>query len=439
MKFQDLAYKKIAIWGMGKEGLAVQRVLSEKVSTAHLFFVTEENLNDLQHADVIVKSPGVSLYRSEIQTALKKGILLTSSTNLFLQNKSSSTKVIAITGTKGKSTTSSLLYHCLKQLGVKTALGGNIGVPLIDLVDEKDCIVVAELSSYQTADLKGNIDLAILTNLYPEHLQWHLTHQTYYHDKINMLLQAKKVLFNKNHEKSVQEARNFQSPLFYMDEIYFKEGLFYDKDNPLFKTSSLPLKGEHNLENACAVLACLKELGLPLTNVQQAFESFIPLRHRLEIIGTKNGITYVDDSISTTPETAIAAVKAFDAGQFITLIIGGTDRGQDYQELINFLTPLKNRILLITLPDTGKRAFDLAQQSSIPALQAQNMQEAVQLANNNTKENGTVLLSPAAPSYNLYTNFEARGDDFKTKIFNSKCLNHLDKKIKTSEKVQNSK
>ena len=91
------------------------------------------------------------------------------------------------------------------------------------------------------------------------------------------------------------------------------------------------------------------------------------------------------------------------------------------------------------MPDTGKRAFDLAQQNSIPALQAQNMQEAVQLANNNTKENGTVLLSPAAPSYNLYTNFEARGDDFKTKIFNSKCLNHLDKKIKTSEKVQNSK
>ena len=339
MKFQNLANKNIVIWGMGKEGLAVQRVLNEKVKTAQISFVTEENLEVLKNADVIVKSPGVSLYRPEIQEALKKGILVTSSTNLFLNNKSPSTTVIGVTGTKGKSTTASLLHHCLKTLGVQSVLGGNIGVPLIDLIDEEKSVIIAELSSYQTADLKGDIDIAILTNLYPEHLQWHNTHQTYYTDKLNMLHQAKVTFFNKLQERSVEVSKNFKNPSFYNDTngIYFKDGFFYDKETPLFKTLALNLRGEHNLENTCAVLSCLKQLNLPLQKAQLALETFQGLKHRLEIIGTKEQITYVDDSISTTPETAIAAVKAFDQGQFITLIVGGTDRGQDYSELILFL------------------------------------------------------------------------------------------------------
>ena len=438
MKFQNLANKNIVIWGMGKEGLAVQRVLNEKVKTAQISFVTEENLEALKNADVIVKSPGVSLYRPEIQEALKKGITVTSSTNLFLKNKSPSTTVIGVTGTKGKSTTASLLHHCLKTLGVQSMLGGNIGVPLIDLIDEEKSIIVAELSSYQTADLKGDIDIAILTNLYPEHLQWHNTHQTYYTDKLNMLQQAKVTFFNKLQERSVEVSKNFKNPSFYNDTngIYFKNGYFYDKKIPLFKTIALNLRGEHNLENACAVLSCLKQLNLSLQKAQLALETFQGLKHRLEIIGTKDQITYVDDSISTTPETAIAAVKAFDQGQFITLIIGGTDRGQDYKELILFLKQFKKRILLITLPDTGERAFSLAQKHHITAIQASNMKEAIDFAKEKTQKPGTVLLSPAAPSYNLYKNFEERGNDFKEKIFRSKCLNHLEKQITQNENKQ---
>ena len=203
MKFQDLSNKTIAIWGMGKEGVAVQQILEQHTLGCNFLIVTEENTSDILKADVLVKSPGVSLYRQEIQDAIQKGVVCTSGTNIFFSNKPDQTKVIAVTGTKGKSTTSSLLFHTLKTLGANVGLAGNIGKPLILCLEEKNDIIIAELSSYQTADLKGEVDIAILTNLYPEHLQWHETHERYYDDKINLLNQSKQAIVNNRHEKSL--------------------------------------------------------------------------------------------------------------------------------------------------------------------------------------------------------------------------------------------
>ncbi len=384
MLWQDLAHKKIGVWGMGREGKAVWTALQKHVPTACLMEIGEENANQILEQDVIVKSPGVSLYRAEIQQAKEKGIVITSGTNLFMANKLAKTKVIAITGTKGKSTTSSLLAHTLKAYGVDVRLGGNIGVPLIEFVDEAPDYVVAELSSYQCADFSGAPDISVLLNLYPEHLQWHGSHERYYNDKRHMWAQGCWQLLPET------------------NVFHLKDGFFYQVEEKLFPIASLNLKGIHNAENACIVLAVLDKLGLPIARAESAFQTFQGLAHRLQIVGEKEGLTFVDDSISTTPETAICAMEAF-RGRPITLLVGGFDRGQDYTELNAYMK--ENQILAIAMPITGAR-IDTSHR-------AETVEQAVALAKQLTPKGGVVLLSPAAPSYHQYTNFEARGDDFQ--------------------------
>lgn len=383
MLWQSLKCKKIAVWGMGKEGMAVCKVLQEKVPSATLVEISEDNVTDLFGCDVLIKSPGVSLYRAEIQQAKQKGIVVTSGTNLFMKNKNPNTKVIAITGTKGKSTTSSLLAHTLKNYGFQVALGGNIGVPLISLVDKQADFVVAELSSYQCADFEGEPDISVLLNLYPEHLQWHTSHQQYYADKRQMWYKGRIRIDGSN--LSVQ----------------VKDGFFYDELNKLFSVSCLNLKGIHNAGNACVVLSVLKQLGLDLTKAGRAFETFQALPHRLQIIAEIDGITYVDDSISTTPETAVCAMETFK-DRPVVLLVGGFDRGQDYDALNRYIQ--QNHIQAIAMPVTGDRIESPYHVNTV--------KEAVALAKQIVPKGGVVLLSPAAPSYHQYQNFEERGDDF---------------------------
>lgn len=419
MLWQNLSHKKIAVWGLGKEGNAVQNALRTYVKSPIIIPVTEENVADIFSCDIVIKSPGVSLYRSEIKEAQKAGVLCTSGTNLFLANKSAHTKVIGVTGTKGKSTTASLLYHTLKTAGISVSLGGNIGKPLLETLSEPAQIVIAELSSYQCADLKGKIDIGILTNLYHEHLQWHGSHEQYYQDKINMLRQSTLSIINGQQIETralTQDLSNrvlFNTP----EGVHLENGFFYQKENSLIATSYLNLRGEHNAQNACAVLEVTHQLGLNTSVCKQAFQTFQALPHRLQMIGVQNDITYVDDSISTTPETAVAAIRAFDKGQFITLIVGGMDRGQDFTVLIDFLKHQKDRCCLIAMPETGQRAYQQALQAGLAAYEAETMSLAVQYAQKYTPAGGTVLLSPASPSYNAYKNFEEKGADFQKQIF----------------------
>lgn len=405
MLFAELNGKTVGIWGMGKEGIAAKKAVETLAVPGRILEIGENNLNDLDLCDILIKSPGVSLYRPEIVRARTKGIIVTSGTNLFLANHDKTQKIIAVTGTKGKSTTSSMLYHVLKELGCSVALGGNIGVPLLELLpeitDDKTkntqtaTIVIAELSSYQCADLTGKIDMAVLVNLYPEHLPWHMTHERYYLDKLNMVRQAESCFLNAKDEKT-------NELIAAMPDIKGKAIWFNEKPLELEK---FPLKGEHNLQNASAVLKVIEALGLDTRKALKALQSFEPLPHRLQIIAKKNGITFVDDSISTTPETAIAAMEAFK-GAPITLIMGGQERSQDYQALADYVNA--HNVCVVTLPDTGRRMDKLVQTHA-----AKDMQQAVTFAKKQTPEGGIVLLSPAAPSYNMYQNFEQRGIDFK--------------------------
>lgn len=410
MLWKSLNNKKIGIWGMGVEGIAAKRAVEKYVVKPTVLEITEDNASDVFKCDVIIKSPGISLYRDEIRQARKKGIRITSGTNLFFANKNKTTKVIAVTGTKGKSTTSALIAHALRSFGFRTELGGNFGVPLIDLVETDVSFVVAELSSYQCADFAGAPDIGVLLNLYPEHLQWHGTHERYYADKLNMIRQCKSVIANGADKRTPK----LNAALFNVPAGFHVSGnAFCHQSKPLFSTDTLAVIGTHNAENACAVLAVVQSLGLNPERCAGAFATFKALPHRLQILGTTKGLTYIDDSISTTPETAIAALQAIDKGQPITIIIGGQDRGQDYAALSRFLVKHKKRMRVVTLPDTGKRIKSRA----LKIIRAKTMAEAVKAAQKITPKGGTVLLSPAAPSYNMFRNFEERGAAFRKYAF----------------------
>ena len=418
MLWKDLNNKRIGIWGMGKEGLSAKQAILRYAQPTSITQISEENTHEISNCDIIIKSPGVSLYRPEIAHAQQNGILITSGTNLFFANKNPNAIVIAVTGTKGKSTTSSLLAHTLSVLGKKTVLGGNIGVPLVDLIDTDADYIVAELSSYQCADFIGNPDIGVLVNLYPEHLPWHGSHDRYYQDKLNMITQASTQILNmldKNTHAYTDTKQEFKNAVYFNDVIHSDGECFYDKEQKLFPCSSLNLTGEHNHKNACAVLTVIKKLGLDLASCEKAFKSFQALPHRLQVIEQKGGLTFIDDSISTTPETAIAALKAIGHNCPITLIIGGEDRGQDFSELINYITTHPT-VQLITLPDTGNKITKIAHNNNLTVHSCNTMAEAVQKAITITSVGGVILLSPAAPSYNMYKNFEERGTDFKNNI-----------------------
>lgn len=383
MKWSNFEHKKVGIWGMGREGQSVAQAIHAHVASAHLIEISEENLNDLYDCQIVVKSPGVCLYRPEIEKAKSQGIIFTSGTNIYMANKNPNTKVICITGTKGKSTTSSLLAHTLKALGKSVCFGGNIGKPLLDFVDESPEFMVAETSSYQCADFVGTPELGIMVALYSAHLPWHGTLERYHADKMNMMRQAKKTI----------DIRDLN---FCVKDVFFCEG-----DKKLFPLSSLPLFGAHNAQNACVVLQAVKTLGLNPLDCEKAFESFTPLAHRLQKVAEKDGVLYINDSIATLPEPVIAALDTF-ADRPITLIVGGWDGGYDYTALNNIIQ--ERKILALALPDTGERITT--------PFHVTNMREAVKLAHEKTPAGGVVLMSPGAPSYNQYHNFEERGADF---------------------------
>ena len=383
MKWSELSNKKIALWGMGREGQSSKTALLKHIPNITLIEVGENNLNDLYDCQVVIKSPGVSLYRPEVGKLQQMGIKITSNTNLYMSNKPMNTKAICITGTKGKSTTSSLLAYTLKSLGKSVCLGGNIGNPLLDFVDEQAEFMVDEISSYQCADFIGTPDLGILVALYSAHLPWHGTLERYHGDKMHMMRQAKKQIDIRHLDFSV------------------KNGFFCEGDKQLFPLSSLPLYGVHNAQNACVVLQAIKELGLNPAECEVAFKTFTPLPHRLQKVAEKDGVLYINDSIATLPEPVMAALDTF-ADRPITLIVGGWDGGYDYTVLDKVIQ--ERKILALALPDTGVKIttpYHIA-----------DMHEAVKLAREKTPKGGVVLMSPGAPSYNQYKNFEERGADF---------------------------
>jgi UDP-N-acetylmuramoylalanine--D-glutamate ligase len=387
-------------------------------------------LDGLPGFEVILKSPGVSPHvgpsAAALSAARRAGARVTSATELWFGEQAGAVTV-AVTGTKGKSTTAALIAHLLTAAGRRVALGGNIGRAMLDFVveppDPLPEIWVLELSSYQIADLQARPTVALLLNLYPEHLDWHGQVESYFADKWKLTQPSPSgarpeiVILNGEDRESQARAGALPGAWRFNDPsaVHWRDGWIYDGPERLLAAARVPLAGEHNLSNLCAALTAVRAVGVEPAEVVPAVESFQPLPHRLSLLGMRGGLLWVDDSISTTPQSAQAAVEAFP-GRSITLLLGGYERGLDYGELARYLAhrPVER---VITVPDSGPRIAHAVREArgsrAEPDLfEAQDLAEAVEQARSRTPPGGVVLLSPAAPSFGRFRDYRARGARF---------------------------
>lgn len=391
--------KNIAIWGTGKEGQAGLSYLKRLYPDADFTLIDKENEATVLPSvasgefDLIFKSPGVSLYKPELQQAKDKGTRITSGTNLWFEAHPDAC-VVAVTGTKGKSTTAALIHHMLKKCGIHCVLAGNIGKPLLEV--EPQDVTVVELSSFQTADLDHHTEIAVLTNLYEAHLEWHGGRAQYHKDKMR--------LFDLSDETTAIISKD--------DDV--AKSYLGDRDNVVFYGAGVGdlnvpeiLNKPHNVKNISAAMTVVEVLNALGRLPVNALEDFKPLPHRQEIVGERDGITFINDSISTVPETVVAALEAF-SDKPAALIIGGEEKGQDYAAVNRFVKKHGN-ITVFCVPDSGARLV----KEVANAILCENMDGAVKQAIKSVQGGGYVLLSPGTPSFPIYKNYVERGEHFK--------------------------
>lgn len=375
----------------------------------------EEYLDHLEEYDVIIKAPGISFVGMNIEEYAHK---ITSQLELLLEFFDVFT--IGVTGTKGKSTTSSLIYQILQDQGKKSILLGNIGVPVFDFIEEltKDTIIVLEMSSHQLEYMKTSPNIAILLNIFPDHLDHYNSYEDYAKAKCNIYKHQKETdyfLYNSDNEMIQKvlepaEGKTYSVSFEGKEEskIYVKNNAVFLEDKPIYDTQEpRKLVGDYILNNMMFVLGVSEILGLNLRKTADTINQFEPLRHRLQLVGSYEGVAYYDNSIATIPKATIEAVKALS--NVDTLIIGGMDRGIDYTELIELINRSEMNHI-ICMPKTG---HDIASQIEKKTYLVNTMEEAVVTAKQVTTKGKSCLLSPAAASYGFFKNFEEKGDIYQ--------------------------
>jgi UDP-N-acetylmuramoyl-L-alanine---L-glutamate ligase len=444
VRFSELDGASVGVWGAGREIASFADQLARRLPSARIAVAVfdapaqadvraklrspdvrivvrdgdrvEAVAAALSGCDVVVRSPGVSIYRPELQAVLAAGTPVTTATSLWLADRGGA-GVLGVTGTKGKSTTAALALHLARAAGLTAHLAGNIGVPALDLLDRDAAeVTVLELSSYHTADLEIGPEVALVTNLYREHTDWHGSEQAYRADKLRLLALpgVRVAVLRARDERLAQTAADVEILRFGLPGGWDATAAGIALRGELQATSDeLPLRGEHNVLNLCAALTALEALGVEPAPLPGALDGFRALPHRLETVLERDGVEWVNDSISTTPESAIAALASFPARELV-LIAGGQDRGQDFAELARAVAGADASV--IAVPSTGRRLLEALRDAGVAgdrALAASDLRQAVGLAHRIARPGTTVLLSPAAPSYDFYRDFEQRGERFQ--------------------------
>jgi UDP-N-acetylmuramoyl-L-alanine---L-glutamate ligase len=441
VRFSDLEGASVGVWGAGREIRSFAAQLERRLPGASITVIAFDSepadgvveaiagdarvavgdgvVEALGESDVIVRSPGVSIHRPEMEELRNLDIPIATATGLWLAERGGC-GVIGFTGTKGKSTTAALAGHLARTSGRSIALAGNIGLPALDLLDREPIdLILLELSSYQIADLVTGPEVAVITNLYREHLDWHLTEETYREEKLRLfrLPGVSTAVVNARQPELVEAASGVERVVLYGDPSGWdsdRRGLLHAGER-VVGTADLPLLGPHNALNLCAALTALEAVGFE-PSLPAALAGFASLPHRLQSCGEHGGVLWVDDSISTTPESTLAALEAF-ADRDVVLLGGGQDRGQNYGELGAELA--RRRAAIIGMPTTGERAVAAAREAGVTAeraVVAEDLVDAVAVARSIAHPGGVVLLSPAAPSYDHFVNFEERGERFRALV-----------------------
>jgi UDP-N-acetylmuramoylalanine--D-glutamate ligase len=439
VKISELEGKRVAIWGYGREGRAALAALRwrlpsqpitvfcgdaeaeaiEAMEDPALTVDTQVNGDKLSTFEIVIKSPGISPYTSPAVDAELHGTRFIGGTTLWF-GEHPHERAICVTGTKGKSTVTALIAHLLRSAGRRTALAGNIGMPLLELLDVEPppqfwCI---ELSSFQTREAV-NPEVAVVLNFFPEHLDWHGTEERYFNDKLALIQSGRPryAVLNAAEPRLVAldipaETRViwFNQP----DGWHLRDSDLYRGSRLVLDARTLPLPGRHNRLNLCAALAAIDALGIDASALAANAWSFRPLPHRLQSLGARDGIEFVNDSISTTPHATLAALDCHK-GRKIALLVGGYDRGVDWGVFADRMVSDPPKVV-ITMGQNGPRIFErlkpIAPNAHFRLAEAMEMEDALRFARELLENEGLILLSPGAPSFFRYKDYVERGRHF---------------------------
>lgn len=363
--FHNLSCKISVFDNRTKEELNKETI--EKIDRYGIkYFGGENNLENLKGFDIIFRSPIVMPYRKEIKEEQERGALVTSEIEMVL--KLTPSKVIGITGTEGKTTTTSIIYEIIKKSGYKCFLGGNIGKPIFTEVKNMrpEDIIVLEMSSFQLTNMKVSPQISVVTNIFPDHLNVHSSYEEYREEKKNIFKHQNEsgiIVLNYDNEYTREFAKQANGKvIFFSSKEKLEDGFIYDNNDGiikycedgvrrhLIKKEEIKLRGIHNYENICTALAATSSL-VNLETAIQAIKEFNGVEHRLEFVREKNNIKWYNDSIGTSPASTIAGLNAFDEN--IILLAGGSDKGLDYKE-VGEVVATKVQTLILTGPTATK-------------------------------------------------------------------------------------
>ena len=426
--------KTVCILGFGREGKSTYKILKKYCSPASLAIADlnpvdrsanelpddvklicgEDYQKSLDDFDMVFKSPGIVLEKQPEELKCE----ITSETQIFFSVYRE--QIIGITGTKGKSTVTSLIYHILKESGKDCRIAGNIGIPVFDIAEDisEETIIVCELSCHQLEYMTVSPAKAVFLNLFEEHLDHYGTLENYYNAKKNIYLHQKPydtLWINRTlYKDDIPSVTVTVSDKYNNADVFIIKSKVYDSDDGELEIpiKKIKLLGAHNYYNIAVAWDICRNI-VTRAEFNKALVSFVPLPHRLEYVGTYSGINWYDDSISTACATAIEAMKCVPDLQ--TILIGGMDRGIDYMPLIDYLNTSSFRV--ICMETSGKRIYDTIKEMQFSSpdrvFYVPHLEEAVIKAEEVTEKGRSCVLSPASASYGIFKNFEERGDRFQ--------------------------
>ena len=449
-----IRYRKVAIIGLGVSNLPLIDYMYEKKARVTVFDDREKekipqeirdkiityqfdfsfgknNLEKLKKFDIIFRSPSCLPTKPELEEEIKRGAMVTTEIEMFM--KMCPAKMIGVTGSDGKTTTTSLIYAILKQAGYRTYLGGNIGTPLFTNLSEitpKD-MVVLELSSFQLMGMRISPQIGVITNITPNHLNIHKDYQEYIEAKKNIFqyqTQNDMVVLNYDNEITKNCAQEAMGEVVYFSrKEKLEDGYIVDQKTikecndgirkHILETEDILLRGKHNYENIATALAATKTL-VPSDIAIKAIQEFKPVEHRLEFVREINHVKWYNDSVSSSPTRTIAGLNSFE--EEIVLIAGGYDKNLDYTPIAKPI--VKHVKSLILLGQTSGKIFESVkeelekQNKTLDIYMCNTLEETVNLAKKVAKPKQVVLFSPASASFDLFKNFADRGIQFKNLV-----------------------
>lgn len=456
-----LKNKKIMFYGVGRSNLPFIKMLTEENISVIVYdekpqeYIDENILKNLlnnqnislrladksvwdENIDIIIRSPGVNFLSENIVKARKKGIVVTSEMEIFFDI--CPCKIIGVTGSDGKTTVTTLISEFLKAANKTVFVGGNIGKPLLPEIKniKKEDFAVVELSSFQLISMRKSPDTSVITNISPNHLDVHKDMDEYTNAKEQVILHqnafSTSVLNYDNRETKRMDEKVRGKILFFSTKEKLQSGAWIDenkdiivsefgKDNKIINLSDIKIPGMHNVENYMAAICAVKNL-VSEKNIKNVANTFSGVEHRIEFVKSINGVSFYNDSIASSPTRVVkGALSLFD--KRIILIAGGRDKKVSFAELAEKIND-KVSVLVLMGPAASKIENDVIKSKNyspekLSIIHANGMNEAVQVAFNNSKSDDIILLSPACTSFDSYKNFEERGKDFK------KIVNNLNK------------